>query len=85
MIKYIFLLIILISIQIKASPHTTNPTVESNNFNDFVFDNFIFDDNDFLWDDTDLIDDSILDDLVLHSLSYYPSSQNIRRKLQYPQ
>ncbi|KJV90064.1 autotransporter outer membrane beta-barrel domain-containing protein [Rickettsia bellii] len=72
--KYIFLLVILISIQIKASPHTENPTIESNNLNDFVFD-----DNDFLWDDTDLIDDSIFDDLVLHSLSYYPSSQNIRK------
>ncbi len=71
--KYIFLLVILISIQIKASPHTENPTIESNNLNDF------------LWDDTDLIDDSIIDDLVLHSLSYYPSSQNIRGKLQYPQ
>ncbi|HJD61958.1 MAG TPA: hypothetical protein LFV90_07630 [Rickettsia endosymbiont of Columbicola hoogstraali] len=79
MIKYIFLLVILISTQIKASPHTTTPTIESNNLNDFVFD-----DNDFLWDDTDLIVDSIFDDLVLHSLSYYPSSQNIRSKLQYP-
>lgn len=75
--KYIFLLVILISIQIKASTHTENPTIESNNLNDFVFD-----DNDFLWDDTDLIDDSIFDDLVLHSLSYYPSSQNIRKILE---
>ncbi|WP_342225842.1 hypothetical protein [Rickettsia endosymbiont of Urophora cardui] len=77
MIKYIFLLVILISMQIKAYPHTENPTIESNNLNDFVFD-----DNDFLWDDTDLIDDSIFDDLVLHSLSYYPSSQNISKILE---
>lgn len=58
MIKYIFLLIILISIQIKASPHTTTPTVESNNFNDFVWDDtdLIFDDNDFVGDNNDPID-----------------------------